>query len=183
MDTFGPFALSRSVARSRKAGFSLVEVTIAIGIVAFALVGVFGMLLTGWNTFRQAVDISMSGQLTDRVMNQAEQTDFNQLTNPANLTTPPPSVSTVYYFDDQGNQLSSAVGAVYQVNEVVYPSTSMPSSSTSTANPNLATVVIQIAHNPANLTPQLDSVNPKLWNDPRLSITTYSGLVARNPQE
>ena len=38
------------------AGFSLIEVTLAIGIIAFAFVALFGLLPTGMQTFRASVD-------------------------------------------------------------------------------------------------------------------------------
>lgn len=175
MDTFTRSVPKRSALRLNASGFSLVEVTVAIGIVSFSVIGISGLLLTGGKTFHQALDISVSTQITDRIMNEAQQTDFQDLINSTN----PPT----RFFDDQGNELSSAVGAIYQARTLITPSTSTPSTSTSSApNPDLATVVVQVANNPGNLTPQLDPVNPKLWNDPRLAITTYSGLVANNPQ-
>ena len=39
-----------------RAGFSLVEVIVAMGIVAFAFVGLLGIIPTGLNSFRQSVD-------------------------------------------------------------------------------------------------------------------------------
>ena len=39
-----------------RSGFSLVEVIVALGIVAFAFVGLLGIIPSGLNTFRQSVD-------------------------------------------------------------------------------------------------------------------------------
>ena len=41
---------------SRRAGFSLVEVIVALGIVAFAFVGLLGIIPSGLGSFRQSVD-------------------------------------------------------------------------------------------------------------------------------
>jgi prepilin-type N-terminal cleavage/methylation domain-containing protein len=41
---------------SRRAGFSLVEVIVALGIVAFAFVGLLGIIPSGLSSFRQSVD-------------------------------------------------------------------------------------------------------------------------------
>ena len=41
---------------SRSAGFSLVEVIVALGIVAFAFVGLLGIIPSGLSSFRQSVD-------------------------------------------------------------------------------------------------------------------------------
>ena len=48
--------LTRPAALRRDDGFSLVEVTLAIGIIAFAFVALFGLLPMGMTTFRAAVD-------------------------------------------------------------------------------------------------------------------------------
>ena len=39
-------------------GFSLVEVSLAIGIIAFAFVALFSLMPTGLTTFRSAIDTS-----------------------------------------------------------------------------------------------------------------------------
>ncbi len=69
---------NRRGARARRA-FSLVEVTIAIGIVAFAFVALVGVLPVGLQTFRRAVDASVSAQITQRIINDIQQTDFDIL--------------------------------------------------------------------------------------------------------
>src|SRR5438094_847981 len=59
--------------------FSLAEVAMALGIVAFAFVAVFGLIPTGLNTFRQATGISLSQQIAGRIISEFEQTDYSTL--------------------------------------------------------------------------------------------------------
>ena len=49
------------------AGFSLIEVVIALGIISFALVAVIGLLPTGLNSQRQAVDQAFGAQALNDV--------------------------------------------------------------------------------------------------------------------
>jgi prepilin-type N-terminal cleavage/methylation domain-containing protein len=49
------------------AGFSLIEVVIALGIISFALVAVIGLLPTGLNSQRQAVDQAFGAQALNAV--------------------------------------------------------------------------------------------------------------------
>ncbi|MGB8355391.1 MAG: Verru_Chthon cassette protein B [Chthoniobacteraceae bacterium] len=158
--------------RKSQSAFSLVEVVMAIGVVAFAFISVLGLIPTGLNTFKQAVDASVGAQIVQRVMNEAEQTDFSVLTSGSTSTISKP----MRYFDEQGNELTATNGAIYQVNTRITPSTSISANASYTT---VATVIVQIANNPGNQTIKTDP-STNLWSDPRFSITTYSGLVAQN---
>ncbi len=158
--------------RLRLAAFSLVEVTLAIGIVAFAFVSVFGLIPIGLNTFREAMTDSVGLQITQRVLNEMQQTDFNLLTTGA--------TAPLRYFDDQGNEVATTAEAVYQVKTRISPVTALPSSTGAAPdNDNIATVTVQVVSNPGNRAIQSDAATA-LWNDTTFSIATYSGFVARN---
>jgi uncharacterized protein (TIGR02598 family) len=176
MDTPKHSVLSFQKARASRAAFSLVEITMAIGIVSFAFLGVFGLIPTGLNTFRQAMDASVGSQIAQRVINDAQQTDFNTLIG--GNTSAFQQSSTPRYFDDQGNEVTTAGGAIYQVNTCITPATATPSASGNT-NPNLATVTVQIANNPGNRRINLDATMP-LWNDSRFPMVTCSAIVSKN---
>ena len=154
--------------RKRKAasGFSLVEITMALGIIAFAFVTIFGLLPAGLNSFRKAMDISIGTQIVQRLINEAEQTDFLVLIKQ-------PSVER--YFDDQGTELSEARGAIYHAILRVKKNTTFPSAP---SNDYIATVTVQVANNPSNKELHTD-VATSLWNDPTVNITTCPILVAR----
>ncbi len=94
-------------ARRGRVGFSLIEVAISLGVVSFAFVSILSLVPLGMTTFHSAMDISVGTQISQRVVNDLQQTDFGTLIN---------STQPVRYFDEQGQEVPSATGAVYQVN-------------------------------------------------------------------
>jgi len=169
-----PFCSSRR--RSLRGGFSLVEIVMAIGIVAFAFVTILGLIPTGLNTFRSAMDTSVSERIFRQVINEAQQTDFDTL-----VGTPP---VTPRYFDNQGNEVAAATTAIYQVHTRITPSTVLPAApAPSTANIYVATVTVQVAKNPGKIVlPQYPSgVLSGLWKmDGAVAVSMQSTAVARN---
>ena len=59
--------------------FSLVEVTLAIGIIAFAFVALFGLLPTGMRTFRAAIDTSNESWILQNINSMVQTTDFAEI--------------------------------------------------------------------------------------------------------
>ena len=150
------------------AAFSLVEVTLALGIMSFALVGLMGLLPLGLSTSRKSVVTATGAQIAQRLIDEAEQTDFNQLIATA---------QTIRYFDDQGNELASNTGAMYNTNLVVVATTTLPGATA--ANPNLATIFLQVANNPGNQA--IASGTNYHWTAVSgVTITSYAANVARN---
>jgi uncharacterized protein (TIGR02598 family) len=117
-----------------------VEVVLAIGVVAFAFIAIFGMLPTGMGISRQAMDASVGSQIAQRVINDAQQTDFSELLKDASGKTIAGTNQTgrkaVRYFDDQGGELTEASRhlAIYHVNTRIMPATAMPKVGTSNAD-------------------------------------------------
>ncbi len=165
---------NRRGARARRA-FSLVEVTIAIGIVAFAFVALVGVLPVGLQTFRRAVDASVSAQITQRIINDIQQTDFDILLDGHTS----PFLATPRYFDDQGSEVKTPATAVYHVKTWVKPSTDLPGDPSTANNGKLATVNIQIVNNPGNRTIATDA-STGMWNDRTVGMVTSEAFVAKN---
>lgn len=167
-------------AAARRA-FSLVEVTIAIGIVAFAFVALVGVLPVGLQTFRRAVDASVGAQITQRIINDIQQTDFSLLVK--DHTTPFPFPATPRYFNDQGSEVTEPSSAVYHVKTWITPSTVLPCGNSADAytasNDKLATILIQIVNNPGNRTITTDPATG-MWNDRSMGIVTSEAFVAKN---
>jgi uncharacterized protein (TIGR02598 family) len=107
--------------RLRAGAFSLIEVVLALGVVAFAFVALFGMLPVGLNAFNNSIDSTTEAQIAENVMAQLRQEKFSQLYAEFNDSaasangTPsfikaysqayvPPA--TGFYYDDQGNFLA-----------------------------------------------------------------------------
>jgi uncharacterized protein (TIGR02598 family) len=117
--------LSRGAFRNSTVGqraFSLIEVVLAVGVVAFAFVAIMGLIPAGMGQFRQAIDTSVCAQIAQRVINDVQQADYSTLTDEKSLPAPPgddnfafrmPTVAfsranharCMRYFDEQGNEV------------------------------------------------------------------------------
>lgn len=124
--------------RRSLSGFTLVEVTLAIGIISFAFVAMFGMLPVGLNVSRQAMDTTIEAQIVQQMKTQALQTDYSLLEE---LAKP----EAVLYFDDQG-KLTEAQTASYKAGfSSVAKTTQLPSDQPSgVLTTKLATVTISV---------------------------------------
>lgn len=182
--------------RHSRVAFSLVETVLALGLVAFAFVGLLGMLPAGLQTFRKAVDTTVGAQIAQRVVGDAQQTDFDVLV--PSSTTADFYVLPVRYFDDQGNEIvvsgggpltaDQALRALYHVrvrgSKPDGDFTSLPQVKGARHRPRDSTfLTIQIASNPANKTLTVD---PKqLWDvaaatKAGVPLMTQSAVVTRN---
>lgn len=193
MERYAPIVLKKRTVRGRhagEAGFSLVEVSLALGIVAFGVIAVFGLLPAGLDTFRLSNDTAVSSQILQKIISEAQETDFDQLikdktNNPISSGTT--GVKAIRYFDDQGKELTSGSGAIYYVNTRIQPATDSPAVPPVT-NLNLATVTIQVANNPGGrtLAYEQDTTLSNLWSGAYVgnsvhvvSIFTASTMVPR----
>ncbi len=86
-----------SYRQNSESGFSLVEITLAIGIIAFAFVALFGLLPTGLNTFRGAIDSSNETWIMQDISSMIQVTDWSKVRDLGSDKS-----DTIYYFDEQG---------------------------------------------------------------------------------
>lgn len=140
--------------RSRQRAFSLVEVTVALGLLSVAVVPLFGLLPVGVNLFKEAVDTTVQSQIVAKLTNLAEQTDFQNLngviaakvTGAADAATP-----VYYYFDDQGTEISTtsahAKDAIYTAAVMYVDQTDIPCGAQTAFSKNIATLWIDIYNN------------------------------------
>ncbi len=166
-------------AARRQAGFSLVEVALALGIVAFALIPVFSLLPIGMSSFKRGMDLSVGAQITQRIVDEAQQSDFDTLTGNKQS----PFAAPIRFFSAQGEeQALGDAGIIYRVNTRIAPLTYLPGSAGTddgVVNPNIATVTVQVANNPGNRAVASD--NSGLWvSTQSMPLTTASTYVARN---
>ena len=108
--------------RSSSAGFSLVEVAVALGITAFCLLAIFGLLPVGEQTNRHATSQTSAINILDAVIADLRATP-NALNTSAqyNLTF---ASSATLYFDGVGRFADSPTPTSrYQLN-ITYPATS-----------------------------------------------------------
>ena len=171
------------IAQLRPSGFSLVEVVLAVGIIAFAFVAILGLLPAGLHQFRQAMDTSISAQIAQRVIEDAQQTDFDTLVDAKHhqAGSVQPIQANSYsagdtmksspihtrYFDEQGNEIipqsttpvsTELAKIVYFVNTRILPATTLPGvqGDPSVVNTGLATVTVQVAFNPGGFPLKFD---------------------------
>jgi uncharacterized protein (TIGR02598 family) len=86
--------------RQQAKAFTLVEVAMALGIFAFAIIPVIGLMGTGLKVSKESIDAST----TANIYRLAE----------AMLSTNAAVTSTNMYFSNEGEGLTNAVGAIYQ---------------------------------------------------------------------
>jgi uncharacterized protein (TIGR02598 family) len=151
--------------RRTSAGFSLVETVLAIGIVAFGLVSLLGLMPVGLSTLRSAMDASISSEIVQHVVSDLRQTE---------------TANTQYlYFDAQAGRLDDEQGALYFVNVVMPPGnrTEVPGGETA----SLRKVLVEIVKNPRGLALQRDAAgrvvkNPEttIWSHP-IFLSTVNG--------
>jgi len=156
--------------------FSLIEVTLALGIVTFSVITLVGLIPLGLTTFHKAVTLSVSSQIVQQVVTDVQQTDFSQLVTSNSQTTQ----LALRYFDDQGNELSGATapGAIYQVNVVV----NTPVTLTGGNSSNLACLNIDIVSNPGNIGLTYDPTTKSVVQNSSqgIYVSRYSAFVANN---
>jgi uncharacterized protein (TIGR02598 family) len=119
----------------RQAAFSLVEVVMALGIAAFCLVALLGLMPVGLKTVRDARGDSLRAEILKSMGNIAQQTDYSLLGNLAGKK---------YYFDINGLVVNStSADAIYEA-ALSTGTVNVPSSSTSTALSGATSVTVAI---------------------------------------
>ncbi len=180
----------------RRGGFSLIEVSIAIAVVAVAVVTLMALIPAGMGQFQAAMDSTLSAQIAQRVITDAEQADFDKLV-------PSTGGSGFYvlpyrYFDAQGLEVVAAnpgnpsqqdrVRIVYQVRvRGSFPGSGDGTAEASTFtsipgsprfNPRASTfLTVQVAHNPLLRVLETDK---ELWKNKAAPMHTFSAVITRN---
>jgi Verrucomicrobium spinosum paralogous family TIGR02598 len=98
---------------SARRGFSLVEVTIAIGILGFCMIPIMGLIPVALKTAQQSMDRNTEARMTQTIRAQLLQSPFRTLGNGA-----------TFHFDVDGFPLENS--GYYEVTASILPSTSLP---------------------------------------------------------
>lgn len=99
MDKKPPLPLSPS---PRAAGFSLVEVAMSIGIIAFAFVALFALVPTGLTTFRESIDMSNETWIMQNMNSMVQTTEFRRIEDLGFDKS-----KEIYYFDEEGKLIET----------------------------------------------------------------------------
>lgn len=114
-------------------GFSLVEVTLAIGITAVALVSLMGMLPKGMSTLQKATDEAVTGRIHQQIMGEIQLTPWEAESGGGS-----PLLrfdKQIRYYDDQGIQLSDSERQGNPQSHVYTARVSLPAASGSSGLP------------------------------------------------
>ncbi len=134
----------RGAARKKCRAFTLVETALALGIVAFALVPLVGMLPIGLRISHDASDLTMSAQIAQRLAGMVHQSDYSNYSRLAN---------GYYYFDNEGQPLkvtNSVVpaAAIYAAN--IFPPLADDPAMPLLNSANVAAMRIRIVNDPGH---------------------------------
>lgn len=102
--------------------FSLVEVTLAIGIAAFCLIGIFALLPVGATSNRDSVKTTHAASLAEAVMADLRNTEAGG-TSLLFALQPDSAVTTNFFLTEDGRVVSSAASAEYHVAVTITPPT------------------------------------------------------------
>ena len=134
-------------------GFSLVEVALALGIVAFAFVSLFGLLPVGLTTFRNAIDTTNESRIVQSFVSKVIATDFENLQQKVDYA----STQEISYFDEEGLPLdtslkpvpSKSVNRIYAAKLFVEPPTVPTDSSSFKYSKNIVVVFANLSSSAA----------------------------------
>ncbi|MES2569658.1 MAG: Verru_Chthon cassette protein B [Verrucomicrobiota bacterium] len=88
--------------RQSKRGFSLIEITLSLGIIAFAFVALFGLLPVGLTVFRNSVDIANETWIMQDLNTMVQVTEWPQVRELGHDKS-----GEIYYFDEEGRMTDS----------------------------------------------------------------------------
>lgn len=124
-------------------GFSLIEVTIAMGVMAFAAIAILGIIPNGLTAATRSSQTTIAARLASEVQSEIQQVGFASFSTNATNTT---------YFDGDGKILTNNTGAVYDVYRSVEDCT-LPGASAG----SFKKVIVQVVKNPAGQTFPVDA--------------------------
>lgn len=135
-------------------GFSLIEVTIALGVFSFAMLPIIGLVSSGMKSLRGSMDDSVRGDIVRKVVAEAMSVPYTELSAAFH--------GKLFYFDDEGVQQGSSNAQTVFV-----------ASNSVTAAPALVTTDVNIA--------QLLKVAVRHFADTN-NKTVYSQLILNTAQ-
>jgi uncharacterized protein (TIGR02598 family) len=124
-------------------GFSLIEVTIAMGVMAFAAIAILGIIPNGLSAATRSSQTTIAARLASEVQSEIQQVGLASFSMNSTNTT---------HFDGDGKILPNNTGAVYDVYRSV-EDCSFPGAPTA----SFKKVIVQVVKNPAGQTFPVDA--------------------------
>lgn len=166
----------------------------ALGVLSLALFSLMALVPVGLQQFGTAVNATVGAQISQRVITDAQQTEFDSLIARAETATANFFALPVRYFDEQGTEVTGGSrSAVYQARvrgsipgpaNIDSPTggafTSLPAGAgVSRFRPRDSTfLTVQIVNVPPGLRLPVDE--RLLWSTRDRKISTYTAVIARN---
>ena len=123
-------------------GFSLIEVTLSIAIVAVAVLPLTGMFSMALKANRRSADRAIISQIVDEIGRDLEQSDFSNF----------PATIPVYHFDEQGVRVGvDSLSRIFTAKARIEKGVGIPASSGAITTGNLARLMVDVAINPGNI--------------------------------
>ncbi len=116
--------------RHSKSAFSLVEVTLALGVAGFCLTAIFGLLPVGVNTNKAAIAQTSAMNLLTSVVSDLRSTLPVSSRSPRFSISTTTSTPTVVYLSEDGSAVTSQADARYRLQCVLTPPSSGDRSAT-----------------------------------------------------
>lgn len=161
-----PSMIKHSPRFVRPEAFSLVEVVLAVGVAAFALVALLGLLPAGLKTFRGSMNTAVGSQIAQRIFNDMQVSDWSNISN------------TVRFFDEQGTETASnALNCIYWAQVSITNAATSTNSTSIMGNisTNLMTLKVIVANNPGGAQSALS-----VFSQTNPNSMTFSTLIGRS---
>lgn len=93
--------------RRQERAFSLVEISLALGIIAFAFIALLGLLPIGLQTFRTAIDTGNEARIVQSLFSRMLATEFEKM-----QALDFENSKEIFYFDEEGMPTDTSLHAV-----------------------------------------------------------------------
>lgn len=94
-----------TVLRFWTSGFTLVEVAVSLGIFAFAILALVGLLPSGMAAFKKSKIVSVQANIVSQRLNEVNQTPFSSLVNPTGA----PLITSLRFYNEEGSGMNVSV--------------------------------------------------------------------------
>lgn len=140
---------SSSRTPKNRPGFSLVEVCLAVSVLAVVILPLCALLPVGLNAHRQSVETMLAAQITQQIVSNLQQTDFTTLTTIGGSCSDGSSGrELIRYFTDAAQPVDAhEAEAIYTTRIRIRIPGGLPGNFAPSAD-SLARVEIEILHNP-----------------------------------
>ncbi len=164
-------------------GFSLIEVAMAVGILGSVFALLTGLMASGLQVFHESTDRVVSAQISQRLLNELGQTEWQELfdTDQGSAATFP-----VRYFSKTGDEVDGGASeAIYLARPVIFAPgqnetlTVAETDYSAMGDPRFVRVVVEVFHSPAGEVPPTGASG--LWESGKQDrVKRLSTMVVRN---